>query len=103
MFGFFGHGIRSAILERNVNGPSSANILSTLKMGQSVALKLQSLLDGLQLEHILNTFGHFIGIIRMCACMHKIKADEATKRKNSDILFLQNTRNLQHICTRSPF
>ena len=29
-------------------------------MGQSVALKLQSLLDLLYLEHILDTFGHFI-------------------------------------------
>ena len=31
-------------------------------MGQSVALKLQSLLGVFYLEHILDTFGHFIGI-----------------------------------------
>ena len=34
-------------------------------MGQSVALKLQSLLDVLCLEHIVDAFGHFIGIIRI--------------------------------------
>ena len=34
-------------------------------MGQSVALKLQSLLDVLYLEHILDTSGHFIGIIKI--------------------------------------
>ena len=34
-------------------------------MGQSVALKLQSLLDVLYLEHILDTFGHFTDIIRI--------------------------------------
>ena len=36
-------------------------------MGQSVARQLQSLLDGLYLEHILNAFGHFIGKIRISA------------------------------------
>ena len=40
-------------------------------MGQSVALKLQSLMDVLYLEHILDTFGHFIGVIRIGAYKNK--------------------------------
>ena len=32
-------------------------------MGQSVALKLQSLLDVLYLQHILDIIGNFIGIM----------------------------------------
>ena len=67
-------------------------------MGQSVALKLQSLLDVLYLEHILDTFGHFIGVIRIGACK-KIKA---SKRKNMTFCLLQNTQNLQHMCMRFP-
>ena len=54
-------------------------------MGQSVALKLQSLLYVLYLEHIINTFGHFIGI-RIGTCK-KVKEDQARKRKKYDILF----------------
>ena len=40
-------------------------VYSTMKMGQSVAQKLQSLLDVLYLKDILNIFGHFICIIRI--------------------------------------
>ena len=54
-------------------------------MGQSVALKLQSLLDVLHLEHILNTFGYFIGIIRICAC--KDKSGPGPETLKYDILF----------------
>ena len=67
-------------------------------MGQSVALKLQSLLDVLYLEHILDTFGHFICIIRM----QNLKADQARKRKTMIFYLLQSTRNLQHIYMQSP-
>ena len=34
--------------------------------------------------------------------MEKIKADQARKRNNMTFYLLQNTRNLQHMCTRSP-
>ena len=44
------------------NGPVSAILQSTLKMGQSVTIKPKSLLDVLYLGRILDTFGHFIGI-----------------------------------------
>ena len=40
-------------------------------MGQSVALKLQSLLDVLYLKHILITSGQFIGIKWIDACKKK--------------------------------
>ena len=55
-------------LKRRVNGPIPANAKSTLEMGQSLALKLQSLLDVLYLEHILDTVCHFIGVIRTGTC-----------------------------------
>ena len=57
MFGGFRHVIR-------VNGPFSPIFQSTLKMGQSVTIKPQNLLDVLYLGHIEDTIGHFIGIIR---------------------------------------
>ena len=70
-----------------------------LKIGQYVILKLQSLLNVLYLEHILDTFGHCISIIRI-GTSKKVKADQARKRKNMTFCLLQNTRNLQHICSR---
>ena len=54
-------------------------------MGQYVALKLQSLLDVLYLELILDTFGLFIGLIRIGACKNKRGAD--TEMEKYDILF----------------
>ena len=57
-------------------------------MGQYVALKLQSLLDVLHLEHILSNKNMY---------MQKIKVDQAQKWNNMTFYLLQNTRNLQHI------
>ena len=34
--------------------------------------------------------------------MQKIKEDQARKRNTMTFYLLQNTRDLQHICTRSP-
>ena len=34
--------------------------------------------------------------------MKKVKADQAYELKNMTLCLLQNTRNFQHICTRSP-
>ena len=52
--------------------PISAMFQSISKMGQSLKIKPQSLLDFLCLMHILDTLGHFISIVR---AMQKIKAD----------------------------
>ena len=65
-----------------------------------MALKLQSLLDVSYLKQILDTFGHFISIMRI-GTLKKVKADQAWKRKNMTFCLLQNTPNLPHICTRS--
>ena len=63
-------------------------------MGQSVALKLQSVL---YLEHILNTFGHFIGIIRIGA------SGPGPEMEKYGILFTtKRTTPPTHIYMRSP-
>ena len=68
-------------------------------MGQSVALKQQSLLDVLYLEHILDAFGHFIGIINKNQCAQTIKADQARRQTQITFCLLQNIRHIQHIHT----
>ena len=97
VFGGFWHVIdRTTKLKRCINGPISAIFQSTLKMGESVTIKSQSLPDMLYLWRMKNTFGHFMGI------MYKIKAeDQAMERNNMAYYLLENTRNIQHLYKRS--
>ena len=73
----FDMGLSEPYWKSSVDGQISACCQSTFKMGQFMTLKLQSLLYILHLGHILDTLGHFIGIIGITGC----KRYPARKRK----------------------
>ena len=53
------------ILKRRVNGPISANFLIYVEYEVICGTETAKFTGCFYLEHILDTFGHFIGIIRI--------------------------------------
>lgn len=87
-FGGFWHVIRTAMLQRCGNGPISRIFPSISKMGQSVTIKQQYLLEFWYFGHILDTLSLYTGTVR------EIKADEVRERKNMAFCLPQNTEVL---------
>ena len=101
MFGFFWHGIRTAILKRRVNGPISANCLNYFEHGAICGTETAKL-TGCFVPQAHSGYIWSFYRYNKNWYMKKVKSDQARKPKNMTFCLLQNTRNLQHICTRSP-
>ena len=71
-------------------------ILIYIGNGAICGTETSNFLDVLYLEHILDTVGRFKPV------QANYESEPGRKPKNMTFCLLQNTRNFQHICMRSP-